>query len=334
MAKPNFDSLLAAASPPPSADPPPKRDYREVAGMLDPGLHFDVPFRRYTRLPALNGGTLEWGMMSQRALKQAMDGGLQKGDTAALGFGRTVHTLVFEPHLFDETYAIGEQCAATTAGMNQCSRGGTTRHGGVWYCNQHATGTADDIERVTREEASRAKKLAAAIREHEPSRKLLEIKSGCEVTVTADLMGHPFKGRFDKLIQTPGDKPDLILDLKTIRGVANVSRDWDVRRTTDRAIMDYGYFRKAALYVDLYRAATGRDANFAWLFAMSEPPYEVAVRFAGQWLVVGRDGRYGYEQVLKGFLEAREKNTYEFAIPKAETCEVPDWIFKTMDEDQ
>lgn len=50
----------------------------------------------------------------------------------------------------------------------------------------------------------------------------------------------------------------------------------------ERAIMNYGYDVQAAHYLDVWKAATGEDRRFRFIFQEKEPPYEVAVIELGQ----------------------------------------------------
>lgn len=59
---------------------------------------------------------------------------------------------------------------------------------------------------------------------------------------------------------------------------------YDLKTTTDanpdkiaRAIMDYGYDVQAQHYREVWRAATGEDRPFRFIFVEKDPPYEVCV---------------------------------------------------------
>jgi hypothetical protein len=59
---------------------------------------------------------------------------------------------------------------------------------------------------------------------------------------------------------------------------------WDVKTTTDasptaimRSIMTYGYDFQAAHYLETWKAATGEERNFRFIFQEKEPPYEVCI---------------------------------------------------------
>jgi hypothetical protein len=59
---------------------------------------------------------------------------------------------------------------------------------------------------------------------------------------------------------------------------------YDFKTTTDaspegvvKAVAAYGYDVQAAFYLDTWRAATGEDRRFRFVFVEKEPPFEVAV---------------------------------------------------------
>lgn len=65
---------------------------------------------------------------------------------------------------------------------------------------------------------------------------------------------------------------------------------WDLKTTTDasaeavmRAVMTYGYDTQAAHYTEVWKAATGEDRAFQFVFVEKDAPHEVAVvRIAGE----------------------------------------------------
>ncbi|RMD92589.1 MAG: hypothetical protein D6811_06670 [Alphaproteobacteria bacterium] len=59
---------------------------------------------------------------------------------------------------------------------------------------------------------------------------------------------------------------------------------YDFKTTTDaspaaceRAVMTYGYDEQAAHYLDCWKAATGEERRFRFIFQEKEPPYEISV---------------------------------------------------------
>ena len=71
---------------------------------------------------------------------------------------------------------------------------------------------------------------------------------------------------------------------------------WDLKTTTDaspgavqRAIMTYGYDVQAAHYCDVWKAATGEDRDFLFVFVEKTAPFEAtAIRLGGDSMMMGR----------------------------------------------
>ncbi len=71
---------------------------------------------------------------------------------------------------------------------------------------------------------------------------------------------------------------------------------WDLKTTIDaspeavmRTVMSYGLDFQAAHYTETWKAATGEDRNFNFLFVEKEPPHEVCiVRLDGDAMTMGR----------------------------------------------
>lgn len=75
------------------------------------------------------------------------------------------------------------------------------------------------------------------------------------------ITGFKLKGCLDFLLDAPTLGP-YIIDLKTTREIFN-----------KHTIRKFHYDMQAAHYVDLYKGATGRDADFMWLTIETQIPY-------------------------------------------------------------
>lgn len=74
---------------------------------------------------------------------------------------------------------------------------------------------------------------------------------------------------------------DVLTDLKTTRSVA--------RKSVERDIIEYGYDIQAAAYLRSYKAVTGRDAKWRWVFVEDGPqrPFVAVVEPSADLLRVG-----------------------------------------------
>lgn len=107
-----------------------------------------------------------------------------------------------------------------------------------------------------------------------------------EVAVFAEIGAIKIKGKIDLV----PDNLDCLVDLKT---TAQVRSTYDILRT----ITSNGYHWQAALYLDLWNAATGENRNrFIFCFIEVSEPYETA------WIELSPDfielGRAGYMNAL------------------------------------
>jgi hypothetical protein len=85
---------------------------------------------------------------------------------------------------------------------------------------------------------------------------------------------------------------DSLVDLKTCNSAA--PRPWA------KAVYDYAYDQQAALYLDLYNAATGEDRNiFRHVIQESYPPYQFEKRMLSTDFI--RIGRTRYVKALKRY---------------------------------
>lgn len=107
-----------------------------------------------------------------------------------------------------------------------------------------------------------------------------------EVAVFAEIGATQIKGMIDLV----PDGLDCLVDLKT---TAKVGSSHDIMRT----ITSYGYHWQAALYLDLWNAATGENRDrFIFCFIETSEPHETA------WIELSSDfielGRIGYMNAL------------------------------------
>ncbi|MEB3214527.1 MAG: hypothetical protein VKL39_24475, partial [Leptolyngbyaceae bacterium] len=113
------------------------------------GIYQGVSFTDYAAIPLLNCSALKWGLQSMRHVRACMDGKLHKG-SASLAKGSALHLKLLEPELFHEQFALAGQCEAMTGHGKRCTKGGSARWDGKWFCATHARDTPpDDIATLT-----------------------------------------------------------------------------------------------------------------------------------------------------------------------------------------
>lgn len=102
-----------------------------------------------------------------------------------------------------------------------------------------------------------------------------------EVAVFAEIGATEIKGMIDIV----PDSLDLLVDLKT---TGSIGSSHDLMRN----ILKWGYHWQAALYLDLWNAATGeKRTRFVFCFIEPEDPYETAwIELSENFIDLGREG--------------------------------------------
>lgn len=229
-------------------------------------LHLNMPRADYDAIThRVNWSTLKAMGRSPLHYRHGLTN--KRGDTPALALGRAIHVAVLEPHLFAAEYAVW---------------GGGRRQGKEWdaFCAANR-----DREILTKDEADRCAAIYRAVRDNAHAGKYV-VGGSAEATVLwthetpaiAGLDGFTAdcKARLDYV------RPDALVDLKTTR---DASPDG-----FGRTAWNFQYHVQAAMYVDGYAAATGRELPFVIIAVETEPPHVVQVyRVPDHVLDLGRE---------------------------------------------
>lgn len=206
---------------------------------LAPGIHFDVPFEDYVRIPAVNNSSLDLLKLSPLHYRRAAP----PADAPAFRFGSLVHEMKLEPHLLTSRYFCVNEPELAKAALNERTLNGRE--------TKNVKATNEYKRRVSDEEARHPGKLrvsldwlrdAAAILNNMLSDKVtshLFEKGHAEVTLIWQHNGLTFKSRVDWLSLSAS----RILDVKTAADFFN----WTPEK--------FGYTRQAAMYHEGYPLA-------------------------------------------------------------------------------
>lgn len=135
----------------------------------------------------------------------------------------------------------------------------------------------------------------------------------------------PLKGLIDIVPDLGSEFPKSLFDLKTCRSAA--PREWT------RAVNDSGYHIQAALYLDIYVAATAEDrCDFRHIIQENFPPFEVAKRFLSEEFLAL--GRLLYTRALKQYCRCLQADEWPgYSSPGAmilpdgfEACSPEAWM--------
>ena len=275
----------------------------------------DLPSRDYHAGPGISSSTLKRALRSLDHYLRSLEEDREPTDSMLLG--SMVHTLVFEPETWGETYAMEpdwSECdlpskaedyraALRTLTPQQRKAGGIKLTGKVdqleMWCRECLPGfrTLGDLqdewhkevegrEVVEREDVERAQAIAASLHAWDAARlgrgwaPLLHGDVVAERSVWWRHDEHLLRARPDVYHLEDSTAPGLVVDLKTTADARPIA--W--RRTVER----YDYALSAAMYMDGLRAAGLDAAGFIWVCVETAPPYAVAAYDASDWIDYGR----------------------------------------------
>lgn len=310
----------------------------EIKAGIYPGQRFED----YRAIEAMNASTLLWGRYSLAHLRAAIDGKMDR-DSKALTMGRAFHVRVLEPELYRERVAIVGPCDATLKSGDRkglaCGKAGSVRMGQLSYCGTHAPEDHDDLdgmEVITQEESDNIEGMRASLMAH-PIISQIRRRGGFETTVIGEVEGVMCKVRFDKLIL---DDRSIVIDLKKCRlGHARIGN-------IEKAIYEYGYYFRAAMYLDVLAAAGGpTDVPFLLAFCEEAEPWAVNVVNVADpnaknddghsWLDIGRAE---YRKLLAAYRKASESGAWPAYTDEDGNIDVrtsypPAWVSKRHGDD-
>ncbi len=121
------------------------------------------------------------------------------------------------------------------------------------------------------------------------------------------------KGRVDSYTAS------AIIDVKTTQSVSGFPS----------SIVDYGYHRQAAYYLDGMMEASGGESQiseFYWAVVEPKAPYLCKVFKASPQMI--ERGRYEYKNLLSRFSECKAKNYWPGLSTDVEELQLPDWYLR------
>lgn len=265
------------------------RDRGELKGIVD-----NVPIEVYHASPGVSSSGLKALLQSPahfRAYQSA------ESDSAALRFGRLVHTKVLEPELWEKTVIL-----ATPWQFD-----GRTKEGKAERAAFAAK--AEGREVVDHDDAKLIYGISDSIASNTLASRVLS-GGAAEVTVywTDAVTGLLCKARADYLTAS------TIFDLKTT---------FDARlRPFQRSVTDYRYHLSAAFYLDGFSTVAPRDA-FAWLAVEKKPPFAVGFYAADPTMI--EVGRREYRRALELYALCLETNHWPAYEQTFQNLTLPPW---------
>jgi len=207
-------------------------------------------------------------------------------------FGILCHAVAFQPSRVHEEFAISEWENFRTKAAQE------------WRDEQLAAGKIV----VTQDQAQRASEMDDII-----AGEIATTYGECqyEVAIYSDV-AHKVKGQIDVV-----PKGDVLVDLKTTAAIPE-------RDAIPGMILQRGYHWQAAMYLDLYNAATGENRDkFDLLFIETEAPHETAwVRLSEKMIAAGREE---YKVALDRWQSCVSSNCWPKRIDQRYVADLPAW---------
>jgi exodeoxyribonuclease VIII len=260
-----------------------------------------APREAYFDAPGVNWSTLKHLRDSPQAYQYALHN--PPADRAAFAIGRAVHTLVFEPELFGQEYAIWTE---------------GDRRGKAWaeFKAEH-----EGLTILKAAEADECAAMATAVRQNPLVQPYLD-GGVCEQPVfwTDAETGIACKAKPDWVM------PDtrVLLDLKTARGI-------EARRFGNEAAR-MGYHLQLAHYANGIEAAYGWKPQRQLIVAVEKAaPYDVAVFEVGPddaWLAAS-----DVRELLHQLKECTDAGRWPGRYTQVQALQLPAWITNSDDDD-
>lgn len=223
----------------------------------------------------------------------------EKVVTEAMVFGKLVHTLAFTPDKVGEEFLVSPFEDYRTKAARE------------WRDENKAAG----IEVVKEVDLHRAQGIVDVIANTEE----LYHYGLCdfEVAVYGNIGPSNLKGMID-IVPSKGD---CLADLKTIEVIESPEQ-------IQKVVLNRGYHWQAALYLDLFNAATGQSRDhFEFLFIEKSHPNETALVSLSADMI--QLGRIGYMNALAKFQQCKERKEWPTNVPRGYIIDVPAWLKKS-----
>jgi hypothetical protein len=251
-----------------------------------------ISFGNYRQINALNMSSLVNIQKSPKHYKYCLT---HTKETKALTLGRAIHSLILEPHLFQNEFIVEPKIdRRTKEGKEIAAR---------------FEAEADGKEILTEPDYEKAKRVAFSVLESPKIRSML-LKGEAEVSITQQINEVDMKFRLDFLSQ------DFILDLKTCQDCT--------MREFSRDFFNYDYHIKLAAYQHAAFLETGKLLPVIVLAAEKDDECDYQVFQIDQdYLDIGRAE---FLKMLEKFKECLAKDEWDGIDKSVKVIYAPEWL--------
>lgn len=283
-----------------------------MSKLINPevGIHENVPFEDYCNWDCVNNSSLSPALQSAKHFEHAKKN--PRADTQAFRFGRLCHEGRLEPSLVLDRYAVMPDMTKDILVKGEPAKKPRAtdeyRKRVAEWEDQH-----EGKQIVTQDAYNDVKGVLDALWENTRTRMWFTSEGAAELSLVwiDSISGLKCKARLDKVAHR-----QLIVDLKTSRDASRF----------EASMLDYGYDRQAAFYLDGYRQLTGESAQFAFGVVESAAPH--GVRAAPVTPNVIAFGRQKYRKALSVLAEKQASGKVT-DYPQPEAFDLPRWAKQT-----
>lgn len=266
-----------------------------------------MPYEEYAKRPGVNASLLK--IVHKKSLQHArayMDGTWAE-ESDALDFGKCFHSLALEGR---------EDFVEIPANYTNEKGEEKPWNWNANVCKDWGKAQGDKIP-LKAGEVVACRSMAEAVR-----RSIGEPKGRIEVSLFAEIKGHPFKCRVDYL---PDDHSQPIVDLKSCQ---SAEPGKFIRNS-----IELGYHLQAALTLDVVHACGLAHKQFDLLAVESEAPHATCrMQFSDDHLTALRIGRIHYRAAFQRLLEAQETGRwFGYGTVAAEEF-LPVWMKQELEQ--
>ena len=265
----------------------------------EPGIYEHVSFADYCEWDCVNNSSLGPALRSGKHYRHALDN--PREDTNAFRFGRLAHEGRLEPALVLDRYAVMPDL---TEGILVDGKPAKKAKATAEYRDRVKKWEDENTGKqfVPQESFDEVKGVLNALWENDNANQWFAGSGMSEVSIIwdDDRTGLRCKARIDKVVSDT-----LLADMKTTRDASRF----------ESFIVDHGYDRQAAFYLDGWRAVTGHVAQFAFAAVESTAPFGCRAAVAGPSIICR--GRSQYREALAVVLATREQRVQGYEQPEA-----------------
>lgn len=261
------------------------------------GIHYGLTDAKYRAVSAVSNSMLSrFAAATPRHFKEAKE---FKGSPES-ELGIAVHSLYLTPELFKYEYVQAQVVDRRTKDGKEAHALFLATHEGKRVLPHY--------------DYQRCEAIVSELAQH---KELGRLRDGCESEVSIfwrdNLSGLSCKGRLDLYSQ----KAAHVFDLKTTSKLAT-------ERDFQRAVVQRGYHRQAAFYIDGLRAIGAPAKDFYFIVAETEAPYAVALFKMDEAFI-----EYGRQQVrglLQQYAICQQSNYWPSYPTEVQMLRCPPWL--------